>query len=852
MRGDLLEEFRGRDGSRCGATLWYWRQALSVAMRYVHTHRETSTRRNMIWESIWQDGRYAVRSYAKAPSFTLALVATIALGIGASTAIFSMVNGIILRPLPYPEPDRLVVATETNGHGNGMSVSWPNFLDWRARARAFESLAASRRDLFTLTGTDRAERLTGRHVTASFFHALGIQPALGRDFTDADDRPDAAPVVIVSHEFWQRALGGAADIVGTMLRLDDRPYRIVGVLPPGFKYVQVYDVFVPMGPIQGLHYIHDRGDHAGYVAVGRLKPGATLETAANDLHAIAQALQREHPDTNGDIDVRVEPLLSRIVTDVRLTLFVLFGAVGLLLVMACVNVANLLIARGAARRHELAVRVALGGGRARILGQLLVESTLVSAIGAALGVALATALLRVLVAAAPEGTPRLDEVSVDRTALLFALGSAALCGLVFGLFPAFQAASIGSQEIVIRGRSLGAAAQSHRLRRGLMASEVALALVLLTGAALMGRTLADLARVDTGFRPDHLLTLRTSFGGPRWTHERRVALLNELLPRVRRLPGVADAAVVSALPIDGSDWNSIFIVKDKPVPPRTELPGAAFTIVSPRYFETMGTPLRAGRTITDADSSRSAPVIVVNESLARRIWPGESPIGKRLKQGWPESSAPWREVIGVVGDVKFEGLAEAAPLQVYMPAAQEPASDFAIVVRTTVTPSSVQAPVESVMRGLDRDLPVFTIRTMDRVVEASIGRERMSVLVLGVFAFVALVLACVGLYGLVSHSVTERTHEIGVRMALGADRRHVVSLVIRQGLAMTIVGVAAGLAGALALGRSISSLLFGVAPTDLPTLSVVIALLVGVSTLACYVPAWRATRLDPTQALRSE
>jgi putative ABC transport system permease protein len=803
-------------------------------------------------ESIWQDVRYAVRSYVKAPSFTLAVVATLALGIGASTAIFSMVHGIVLRPLAFPDPDRLMFVSETDRHGSTISVSWLNFVDWRARQHAFESLTASRPDLFTLAGRDRAERLDGRHVTADFFHVLGVRPAFGRDFAATDDRPDAPPVVIVSHELWERSLGATPAAVGSTLALDDRPYTVVGVLPAGFKYMRPYDVFVPMGPIAGLLYMRAREDHAGYFAVGRLKPGMTIDAAASDLHAIAADLRREHPDTNADIDVSVQPLLSRVVGDVRLTLFVLFGAVSFLLLMACVDVANLLVARGASRRHELAVRAALGGGRMRIVRQLLVESTLISAAGGVLGMLLAAALLHVLVAAAPEGTPRLDEIAIDRTALAFAVAAAALCGIVFGLFPAFQASRVGGQDVFVRGRSAGAAAQSHRLRRVLMAIEVALALVLLTGAGLMGRTLRDLTRVDAGFRSDHLLTLRTLMPRPRWSHERRVVTIKALADRVGALPGVVSLAAVSALPIDRSNWNSPFTASDKPAPPRATTPSAAFTIVTPNYFETMGTPLLDGRTFGDADNATAPRVVVINESLARRTWPGENPIGRRLKQGWPEMTTPWREVIGVVGDVKFEGLAENTPLQVYMPLAQEPTPDLAIAVRTAVPPASVQASIETAIRAVDRDLPIFTVRTMERVIDTSVGRERMSVLVLSVFAFVALVLASVGLYGLVAHSVTERTHEIGVRMALGANPRDVIALVVGEGLSMAVAGVVVGLAGSLALAQSIRTLLFGVAPTDPPTFAAVTALLLGVATIACSLPAWRATRLDPTEALRAE
>jgi len=544
------------------------------------------------------------------------------------------------------------------------------------------------------------------------------------------------------------------------------------------------------------------------------------------------------------------------VTTVRQTLLVLFGAVGFLLLIACVNVANLLIARGAARQRELAVRAALGGGRLRIASQLLVESSLASAAGGLVGVGVAAALLRMLVAMAPEGTPRLDEVRLDPTALLFAFAAAAACGIIFGAFPAMQASGVSGQHVVVRGRSGGASARSHRLRRGLMVAEVALALVLLTGAGLMIRTVLQLTHVDTGFRADHLLTLQVSFRGERWTDAKRVAFLDEVFSRVRALPGVANAAAALSLPIDGSQWNSVFVAEGQPVPERRELiPSAAMTPVTAGYFETMGMRLVRGRLFTPADGPQSSRVVVINETLARRIFAASDPLGKRLKQGWPETPeqfSPWREVVGVVADVKLEGLSELTPLQVYMPYAQSPTSDLAFVVRTAVDPASLQPAVEAAVHALDRDLPVFSVRTMDRVLEASIARERMAVLVLMVFAVVALTLASVGLYGVVAHGVTERTHEIGVRIALGAERRHVLGLVVRQGLSMAVLGTAIGVAGAIALSRWIEGLLFGVTATDPATIVAVVAMLLTVALVACYVPAWRATRVNPTQALRAE
>ena len=806
----------------------------------------------MLLDALRQDLRYALRSYAKTPSFTLVILTTLALGIGASTAIFSMVNAIILRPLPFPDPDRLIFANELNPNGTGMSVSWPNFLDWRARARSFDGLASSRNELLMLTGVDQAQRLEARRVTGNFLDVLGVRPVLGRGFTAEDDQPGSDPVVVVSDGFWRSQLGASAGAIGTHLTLDGTLHTVVGVLPAGFRYIRPYALLVSMGPHADMIYARNRGDHAGHYVVGRLKPGVTIQTAALDLQRIESELEREHPDTNSRVAAGVEPLASRIVTDVRSTLLVLLGAVGFLLLIACVNVTNLLIARGAARQHELAVRAALGGSRLRLASQLLTESALLSSAGGLLGVLLAAWLLRLLVAVAPEGTPRLDQVQLDRAAALFALAATTVCGMVFGAFPAFQASSAGGQQVVVRGRSTGANAGSHRLRRGLMVVEVAVALVLLTGAGLMVQTLRHLTLVDTGFRSDHLLTLRTSLRGDRWNEERRIAFFDDLRSRIKAVPGVHDAALVSALPVDGSDWNSVFIAAGKPVPSRPELPSAAMTMVSVGYFETMGTRLIRGRLFTSADGRRATPTIVVNESLARRVFPHEDAIGQRLKQGWPESPGTWREVVGVVADVKFEGVSDLTPMQVYMPIAQETPRNVAIVVRASGQPASLQAPVETLVHSMDRDLPIYSVRTMDHLLETSMARERMGVLVLTVFAVLALTLASVGLYGVVAHGVTERTHEIGVRMALGAETRHVLGLVVGQGLATVLAGLAIGVGAALALSRTMQGLLFGVTATDPATFAAVVAMLFSVGMVACYVPAWRATRVDPTTALRAE
>jgi len=858
MLGDLLEEWRARSGTG-RATCWFWRQALSVAIRYAgrrdrepeHTTAHQRSIR-MAFDNLRQDVRFAIRSYAKAPSFTLAILTTLALGVGASTAIFSMVNGILLRPLPLPDADRLVYANELGREGGQISVSWPNFLDWQSRAHSIQNFALSREEPLTLTGIERPERVRARRTTANFLQVVGVQPRLGRSFNAADDRPGAEPTVVVSHEFWQTRMGGDAGVLGTPLLLDGRAHTVIGMMPPGFRYLRAYDLFVPMGPILRNRFLYDRGNHQDYNAVGRLVPGVSVETAARELVAIALDLQREHPDTNSGIGVRLEPLATRLVAQVRLTLLVLFGAVGCLLLVACVNVANLLIARGAARQHELAVRAALGGGRFRLMMQMLAESTLVSAAGGILGVAVASWLLRLLIAVAPEGTPRLDEVRIDTMACLFALAAAGVCGIVFGAFPAFQASGIQGQAALTRSRSAGASASSHRLRRGLMVVEVALALVLLTGAGLMMRTLGEITRVETGFQPAHLLTMRFSLTGDRWTEPRRQQFFTDVLTGVRGTPGVTNAALAFSLPIEGSNWNSIFIVRDKPIPPRPELPNAAFVPVSDGYFETMGTRLLAGRLFDARDTPASPAVTVVNDRLAKRLWPGENAIGKSIKQGWPEGPGTWRQVIGVIADVKFEGVTVETPMQVYLPLTQESSRSLAIVVRTPAEPAAITSSVQTVVHQLDKDLPIYAVRTMDQLLDTSMARERMSMSIFVVFAVVALTLASVGLYGVVAHGVTERTHEIGVRMALGAEPRHVRGLVVRQGLSMALAGTVLGIAGAMAVSRSVQGLLFGVTATDPITFGTVAAMLLGVALVACYIPAWRATRVDPTMALRAE
>jgi len=849
IRGDLLEELRRRDrlhGARA-ARAWYWREVLSLLFR---GHRYTKM---ITLDNLLQDLKYAWRSSVRMPAFTGLVVVTLALGIGASTAIFSIVNGILLRPLPFPEPDRLLWISEATARGDVISASWMDYLDWRARARSFETLAASRGKTFNLTGLGQARRINGRIVTANFFAALRTQPVLGRGFGPADDVAGAPETALISHGFWQRLLGGDPNVVGRSITLDGKPVTVVGVLPQGFRYLREYDVFTSMGSLAGEDWITDRGNHQGFVAIGRLSQRVDKDSAARELAGIGESLTREHPATNADISIVVERLSDRLVKTVRQTLIVLFGAVGILLLIACVNVAGLLVARGSARQHEMALRSALGGKRSRLIAQLLVESSVVSFAGGVLGVALAFGLLRLLIAVAPEGTPRLDEVSIDGLALLFATAAAVGCGLLFGAFPAVHVSRANAQQALVRARTTGSSAASHRIRRVLLVAELAMALVLLTGAGLMIRTLSSLTGIDPGFRPDHVLTMHLTIPEVKGEDAHRVAVVDDVLGRINALPGVVTSAVGFSLPIDGSNWNSVFWPQDKAVPASHEnLPSAAMIPVSPAYFETLGIRLVKGRAFTPADRGTTNLVAVINESLAARIWPGEDPIGKHLKQGWPERPGKWREVVGVVADLKFEGLTERTPLQLYMPIAQETAGDFHLLIRSSVPPQSLVSIVDAAVAAVSKDIAIADRRTMDAVVNQSISRQRMARLVLTVFAGIAVLLASIGLFGLISHAVTERRHEIGVRLALGAERGDVVRLVLAGGMVMTLTGIGLGLAGAALISKSLEELLFGVKPLDAVTFVAMPALLLVVSLVACALPAWRATRIAPATALRAE
>lgn len=867
IRGDLLEEMTSRAALTTvrRARWWYWRQAITVAIYAVRSQRRVprgaSPRKASIMDALRFDLKLAIRSLRNARGFTSIAVLTLALGLGATTAVFAVVNAILLRPLPFAHPDRVMWLTETHLNGAGMSIAWPDYLDWRDHLRSFDELAAIRRGVMNFTGAGDPERLLSRHVTANFFHVLGVQPALGRVFSSDEDRAGGARVALISDTFWRRRFDADASALGRTMTLDGEPFEVIGVLPRGFIYNQTEedDVFTPLGQqaTSGTGLL-DRGNHNGLSAIGRLRTGVDEAAAQRDLDDIAASLTRAYPRSNSDVRGQLEPLAHRLIGPSAPTIKALFGAVVFLLLLATVNVSNLLVARSVSRRRELSIRAALGCGRGRLVRQSVVESGLLTMAGGLFGVLIAYGLTSLFLDAAPADLPRVHDVGISWPVLAFAFVTSAVAALLLAIFPAIQSTGIRGQMALVRaGRDDGSSAPGRRIRRTLMVVEVALAIVLLTGAGLMMRTIGALSSVDLGFDSANVLTARFNLTGDRSTPELREAFNRQVsvfgdrvLTRVKAVPGVGSAALTLSLPIEGSQWGSIFIVAGQPVPPRASLPTAAFIPVSTGYFETMRIPLLSGRGFDSTDTAASMKTAIVNETFARHFWPNDTAIGKRLKQSWPEDQTPWREIVGVVHDVKLQGVEADTPMQVYLPFAQEPLSYVALVARTTAPPSTVVKPLASAIHELNPSLPLFAVQTVDEMTRASIAQHRMTMVIFGGFAIIALVLASVGLYGVVSHGVSERTREVGVRMALGATPRQVLRLFVGQGVVTTAAGIVLGVGSALWLARLVSELLFNVSPTDPVTFAAVVTTLLVVSIAACYIPARRAADTDPLESLR--
>ncbi|HEV3469193.1 MAG TPA: ABC transporter permease [Pyrinomonadaceae bacterium] len=800
------------------------------------------------------DARHALRTLVKSPGFTAVAVLALALGIGANTAIFSVINSVLLRPLPYREPDRLVFVME-NFQQQDSAVSFPNFADWREQNRVFEELAASRLTSFNLTGAGEAERLQGRMVTANFFEALGVEPAAGRDFTPEEDRPGGEAVAVLSHGFWQRRLGGDPKVVGRQLLLNGRSHTVVGVAPAGFEFYTPVEVFVPLG--SWTHQaMGERGSHPSIYAVGRLKEGVTLEQARAEMDAIMERLAEQYPTTNQGHGATLIPVYENVVGGVRPALMILLGAVAFVLLIACANVANLLLARSSGRRKELAVRAALGATRGRIVRQLLVESVLLALLGGAAGLLLALWGTDLLTSMIPDAVPRPLETGVNARVLGFTLLASLLTGVIFGSVPALQASNPDLNDALREG-TRGSTGRRSRLRNAFVVSEVALALVLLVGAGLMVKSFAEVQKVEPGFDPQKLLTAQLSLSAEKYPGPKAVAFLEEVRQRIGALPGVESAAFSNGLPIYGAGITS-FLIEGQPRPAPGGEPTAVEYVTTPGYFRTMGIPLLKGRYLDERDTRQGQMVALVDEDFARRFFPGEDPLGKRVKLF---REYPAAEIVGVVGHVKHFGLDAAAPFQAqfYFALAQLPddyinrmTGGISLVVRTKGDPAGAAADVRREVFAVDKEQPVYQARTMEDLISESLALRRFSMSLLALFAAVAALLAAVGIYGVMSYSVSQHTRELGIRMALGAEARDMLWLVIRQGMGLALVGVGLGLAGALALTRVMSSLLYGVTATDPATFAAVTALLTAAALLACYVPARRATKVDPMEALRYE
>ena len=811
-----------------------------------------------------QDLRFGVRTLLKSPGFAAVAVVTLALGIGANSAIFSVVNGLLLQPLPYPESERLAIIW-THSPGANVEQDWPSpgqFAAVKSEASAFEDLALAQGTSLNLAVDGGAERVGVVRATSNLFSLLGARPALGRVLLPEEDAPGRPPAAVLSHGLWQRRFGSDPNVLGRALTLNGQSYTVVGVMPADFALG--YEVMPTVGAIEQpdvllpLALTAERAASQGdenYNILARLRPGATVEQAQVELDLTARRLGQQFPDyypPSRAFRLSVRPLLEQVVGDVRTALLILLGAVGFVLLIACANVANLLLARAAVREKEMAVRTAIGAGRWRIVRQLLTESVALSAAGGALGLLVAFWGLEALRSLAPGNIPRLQMVALDWRVLLFTSVVTICTGVLFGLAPALRGSRVNLGETLKEGGRALAGGGGQRLRNGLVVTEIALSLVLLVGAGLLIRSFMRVQQVEPGFDPRGLLSLRLSVAGTGYQGERGTEYYQKLLERVRTLPGVESAGAASILPLGGGiGWGSITIEGYVPTTGQEAIQSDQ-RIAGPGYFETMRVPLLRGRLFDERDAEDSTPVAIIDENMARTYWPGTDPVGRRLKSGSADDDTPWMTVVGVVGNVKQYALDADSRVTFYAPHTQRPSGTMYVVARTSGDAEGLAPAVVREARAIEPNVPVFDVKTMERRLSESLARRRFAMLALGLFALVAMLLAAVGIYGVMSYSVAQRTREIGVRVALGARSRDVLGLVLRRGMILTLVGIGAGLAGAFALTRLMGSLLFGVSATDPLTYAAIALLLAAAALLACFIPARRATKVDPMMALRYE
>ena len=798
------------------------------------------------------DVRYAIRLFLKRPGFAAVAILTLALGVGATTAIFTVVNAVLLSPLPFRDADRLAQVRIVGQSAEEFPLPDTDFVEWRAQNATADAIAVYAASPVTVTGGGGAEQVTSAFVTDRFFDVLGARPFAGRVFRDGDDKPGAAKAAVLSHAFWVRRFRSDPQVVGRVVMLDGAAHEVIGIMPADFRFppdnVDLWRTLTMKPPSR-------RGPFYS-VGIARLKPGVTMTELRANLHAVETVIKRQYPGPE-DWVLTAVPLQEALVGNVRRILMLLFGAVGFLLLIATANVANLLLARAASREREIAVRGALGAGRGRIVVQLVVESVTLALVSSAAGLLLARWGTDAMLAMAPAGIPRLDEVRMNVPVFLFAVAAASVCGVLFGLAPALRASRAPLVETLKEGGRSGASVSHRRLQRVLVVSEVALALMLSVGAGLMVRSLVALQRVSPGFDPGHLLTFEVSLPETTYSDDAKIrAFFDALMQKLEAIPGVRSVGLTLSLPPDVLSMTDNFMVEGQVLPANQSAPLGPVLMVSDRLFETLGVPVLRGRTFDERDEVNRAPNVIVNETLAKKYLPGVDPIGKRLKVGGPERPIgpknPWMEIVGVVGDIKYSGLDASPQPTYYLPYRQNAWSRQFVVVRTSSDPAALASAARDAVASLNRDVPLARVRTVDQLMTASVAPPKFRTVLVAMFALVGLVLAAIGLYGVISYAVTERTHELGVRIALGADRAHVVRLVLGEALALTAAGIVAGLAGAWATTRLMQGLLYGVGATDALTFAGISALLMGTALVASYLPTRRATRVDPMIALRYE
>ena len=830
---------------------------------WAHDYRRERVRQRREWMGdLVQDLRYGLRGLRRAPGFTAVAALTLALGIGATTAIFSVVNAVVLRPLPYRDAERVVMVWMDNRPQRMPEDihSWPNFADLRAQGTIFAHLAAYYPGGYNLTGgcaeggsACEPQRVAAGVTTADLFDVLGVRPAIGRPFEAAEEVQGKDGVVVISHGLWTRMFGADPGAVGRTVRLNGRERTVIGVMPRGFAFPSAQtELWVPLVlPPQAREA---RGSFGLYV-VGRLAPGVSLERAKRDVATVWGRLQQQYAEAIGPYGVNLVALPEQVVgRSLRTALWVMLGAVAAVLLIGCANVANLLLSRAAVREREVSVRLALGASRRRLVRQLLTESVLLATIGGVLGVALAWGGMRALTRLAPADIPRLDEVRLDAPVLAAAVLAVALAGIAFGLAPAMQASRPGLVASLREGGRGGTSGQrGNRTRQLLAGAQVALVVVLLTGAGLLIRSFVELQRVELGFRPDHLLTMRVSLPGAKYPQDaHRTGFFQSLVERVGALPGVQGVAATSSIFLSQTPNSTVFTVEGRTATPEERRIEVPIDAVTPEYFRVMGVPLVRGRAFTAQDRDSAPPVAIINANMARRFWPNEDAVGKRFKYGGPTSPAPWLTVVGVVGDMRRTGLDAPVRYETFLPHAQAADNGMTLVVRTTRDPLAVAPAVRGAVRALDPDQPVFEVRSMDELLSSRVAQRRFSMTLLGTFAALALALGVVGVYGVTSYLVAQRAREVGLRMALGAEPRQLVRMVVGQGMRVAAVGIVLGLVGALGVARVMASLLYGVRPTDVASLLGATAVLALATLVANYVPARRAARVDPLVSLRSD